>query len=125
MKSQQTYQAFIEGELGRGFTEHDFVAYMENSGAHCARDPDAQVMYCRYMTFGTTADRTVYRKSTHALTCGASGPFHRLDTQEWITIGLGSGGARDFPSQSDADFSQRHHIPSCKALFHKQTELRK
>lgn len=51
MTSREKYQEFIERELGAGFTEQDFVAYMEANEADCARDPVNQIMYCRYVKF--------------------------------------------------------------------------
>ena len=115
MKSQQTYQAFIEGELGRGFTEHDFVAYMENNGAECDRDPGNQVMYCRYITFGEMADPNSLWESMPVadLWCFWTYPNGTQQLSDFDQVGYARG--RDSEKQTQKDYAHIYNIPTMQA----------
>ena len=119
MSSETKYQNFIAGELGSKFTEDDFVGYMTENGSECSRDAANDTVYCMYITFGRGIDLSDPWKSADYSNfwCFWSIPPVDRPTVRFRFSGSYIGIGRDFPGQSQHDFAEKHHVPSCRTLL--------
>lgn len=114
MASQQKYMEFIEREIGAGFTEHDFIHYMEDNGAECDRDAGNGVVYCRYILFGKmVSPRSLWESIDIAdFWCFWSIPPAEAPTVRFSKAWFAEG--RDFPAQTTKEYARSHRVSSCK-----------
>lgn len=114
--SAKTFHEFMTRELGRGFTEGDFVAYMEANEAECARDPQNGIMYCRYIDFKEVPEPVDLLKTYSAVSYYCFWALPPADKPLLRALQAGAGSVKEFPA-SRAEFSRTRDIAGCRALL--------